>query len=955
MRKRYIGLVVAVFAAIAVLVSWWQGGSSEFVERDSSRRVSRASIPLPSAKPNTGAPAATLASWFVEPGIASRRVAGVVLANGKPVAGAKVALRSEYARLSGIAPPSRTTDAGGRFDFGMQVPTVYAVSVLSNEHQAHVVVTNLRNPRTVPAPDALVVELEPCASWIYGEVTDISGGTIGNGKVVVATKISMASWFEELYELPLETDGTFSLCRPAQSRHQLWIKAPGYQTSWLREAMPPGGYQVELLPAGLATGVVVDEAGMPIAGARVVAYAGIRIRGAPYALTTLSQDDGSFSFTDLSPGRFEFPADHAKYYSKHAWPAAAVEAGEEAADIRIVMSPLRTIAGVALDGEEPVVGVAVGRSQLAITQEDGSFVASDVGTEFIMQVEGYTVANPVVPAGDQNITDLVVRVRPRAVVRGRITAKGKPVAGATVGVVGETGQLGFPKRSPARAQTGPDGRYQLPGLAKGRYEISARHATSGRRSRAMSIDVGAQGDYVLDIDLSLGANLSGVLVDASGHGVPNVELHVAGGVPSRSDRKVVGHAGGGFEARTNTDGEFEFRGLSSGSYSLCIGTCWNEKSDPRYPPLEGETWPLIDVPNDDSDVEVRLVTKATAGQEIRGVVVDDIGAPHAYAMVQNERRDARARTDEEGRFTLKGLPDGEVTLSARVPNRKRSEKVMVNSGATDVELVVPRMATVSGTIVGGAGPCTIQMAPSASTPISFALYGSDTHKATGVREFHFVDVTPGSHVIEATCESGASRTAHEIAPGGAQSIEVTVAASASLRGTVRSFPSGELLEGFHCSIGGESDESDAQGEFELAVLAAGEANVSCVRLRRSGGAGRAFVALTPGDASTVDIAVFEPDDEDEASWKLLGAKFGPVDPSRHETLVFRAVVEGGAAEQAGIQDGDILVSIAGANAQHGAALAAMTYLLYQQPGARIELVVTRDGEKLSISIELPTP
>lgn len=950
MRKRNIGLGVAVLVVTSLVAVWWSGrdrGDSAFVERDSRRAVLRQVLPFHGQASDVKRGAS--AGWLVEPGIASRRVAGVVLADGKPVVAAKVALRSEFARLGNIEVPTRVTDASGRFDFGLQVPTTYALSVMAEAFQVEVVVTNLRNPREEPAPDELLVELQPCASWIYGEVTDLSGERIRNGIIAVAAKISNASWFEELYELPMQTDGTFSLCRPAKSRHQLWIKAAGYQTAWLRDAMPPDGYAVQLLPAGRAKGVVVDEQGAAIANARVVAMAGIRGTG-PFALTALSQSDGSFAFTNLSPGRVEFAADHAGYHSIDAlWPSAEIEAGQDSAEIRIVMAPLRRLSGVVLDGEVPVVGVRVGTALQAITQEDGSFVTNALrGDELTMKVEGYEVTNPIIAAGDGDITDLVVRVRSRAVVYGRVTSKGKPVVGAVVSVSGNTDPMDFAIHRATRARSGPDGHYQLPGLAKGSHEIRAHHAKTGLRSHAQQIDVGAQGRHPVDFELNVGARVHGVLVDASGQTVANVEMQLTGAVASNTAKNASPGLIHGSKTVTGVDGTFEFRGLASGTYSLCLGWCWKNESDPRYGPLEGDAWPSVAVPNDDSEVELRLVTGATTGLQISGAVVDDTGAPLAFARVQNARRDARTRCDESGHFTLKNLPEGEVELSANVPNKGRSKNVTIAAGATSVKLVVPRLATLKGTIVGGSGLCEVALG-------SGEPRRSGSHSASGVREFSFADVTPGSHVLEAWCEDGATRTPVDVVPGEENIIEVTVGDSASLHGIVRSFPSGEFLEGYRCSVGMSSATSDAQGEFTLDAVAPGDIEVACSqRMWIGSGAGRTWVALAPGSTSEVDVWVYEASEGEEASFELLGAAMKPVDARQYATIAFHRILSGGAAEQAGIKEGDVLVSVAGAKAQEGAALAAFTYLLYRPPGALIDVVVARGGEQLRLSVQLPT-
>jgi hypothetical protein len=886
----------------------------------------------------------------VEPGIASRRIAGLVLANGKPVVAAQVSLRSEFARLGNINAPTRVTDAKGRFDFGLQVPTTYAVSVLAENFQSEVLVTNLRNPREEPAPYELLVELQPCASWIYGEVTDLSGERIRNGIIAVAAKISYASWFEELYELPMQTDGTFSLCKPAHSRDQIWIKAEGYQTAWLRDAMPPDGYAVHLLPAGRAQGVVVDEQGAAIANARVVAMAGIRAGRSPYALTTLSQGDGSFAFADLSPGRVEFAADHASYHSIDVpWPSAEIEVAQDSEGIRIVMAPLRRLSGVVLDGDAPVVGVRVGTALQAITQEDGSFVTNAFrGDELTMKVEGYEVEDPLIAAGDGDLTDLVVRVRSRAVVHGRVTSKGKPVVGAVVSVSARSDPMDFAMHRETRARSGPDGRYQLPGLAKGSHEIRARHSRLGLRSHAQKVNVDTHGRYAVDFELNVGARVRGVLIDASGQTVPNVEMHLTGGLASNTAEKASPGLIGGFTAVTGVDGTFEFRGLSSGTYRLCLGWCWKDESDPRYGPLEGDAWPSVAVPNDDSEVELRLVTGATTGLQISGTVIDDTGAPLAFAPVQNVRRDARTRSDEQGHFTLKNLPEGDVDLEARVPNKGRSKSVTVAAGATNVKLVVPRLATLKGTIVGGSGLCGVALGSGEPSR-------AGSHSESGVREFSFADVAPGSHILEAWCEEGATRTPVEIAPGEEKTIEVTVGDSASLHGIVRSFPSGDFLAGYRCSVGMGSATSDAQGEFTLAALASGDIEVVCTQMMRVGsGAGRAWVSLTPGSASHVDVWVYEAQKDEKASFDLLGAKMGPLDARRYASIVIRQIRSGGAAEQAGIKEGDVLVSVAGAKAQGGAAMAALRYLLYRPPGALIDLVVARGDAQLRLSVQLPT-
>src|SRR5262249_38492270 len=113
--------------------------------------------------------------WATQSGAPSRRIAGRVVFDGKPIGGAKVTLGFE---ALGEAGPVRTTSndvsvmgilqrvaetrstPDGSFDFGVQPAMVFTVSASADNYSSGAVVVDNANPRSTP--DHLIVSLGAC-------------------------------------------------------------------------------------------------------------------------------------------------------------------------------------------------------------------------------------------------------------------------------------------------------------------------------------------------------------------------------------------------------------------------------------------------------------------------------------------------------------------------------------------------------------------------------------------------------------------------------------------------------------------------------------------------------------------------------------------------------------------------------------------------------------------------
>lgn len=117
----------------------------------------------------------------------------------------------------------------------------------------------------------------------------------------------------------------------------------------------------------------------------------------------------------------------------------------------------------------------------------------------------------------------------------------------------------------------------------------------------------------------------------------------------------------------------------------------------------------VEVSEQDGEARVDIRLPDTT---LRGSVVDEggrgVGAWVTYISA-SEIVHSQFRTDEAGRFAIRGLPHGEYLLSATALTNgatSRAEKVLLSEGfgAAEVRLVVGARTVVRGTVVGVSGP-----------------------------------------------------------------------------------------------------------------------------------------------------------------------------------------------------------------------------------------------------------
>lgn len=98
--------------------------------------------------------------------------------------------------------------------------------------------------------------------------------------------------------------------------------------------------------------------------------------------------------------------------------------------------------------------------------------------------------------------------------------------------------------------------------------------------------------------------------------------------------------------------------------------------------------------------ESRADVELSRGRTLRGRVIEAGGRPVANAEVDRERRWSNARTDAGGWFTLAGLEEGKLTITARKDGYLDGHAIVEPGPPRDVTIVLGRGATVAGRVRG---------------------------------------------------------------------------------------------------------------------------------------------------------------------------------------------------------------------------------------------------------------
>jgi protocatechuate 3,4-dioxygenase beta subunit len=432
--------------------------------------------------------------------------------------------------------------------------------------------------------------------------------------------------------------------------------APPTQAPRLRAVVAEGGtVEVE----------VRDPSG-PAAEAFVLVSRGSARRGEESTLPALvasSRTDraGAVRFTNLAPGTYVVTAS-----SPAPGLIPAVQSGVEIATGGTVSVQLVLARGglvlsgrVTDSGSGPIAGARVTATQPGGDEASGALLffagATDHKGAFaltlragiysvVAQADGYPRKSQLVSL--QADTTLDFRLDPGTQISGRVVMRDtrEPVPGARVRAV-PVERAGY--RRPG-VETDAEGRFTLPAVAPGDWQIAARKGPLVGSGPPMRV-VAALPIEGIDIEVERAFGISGRVTDPAG--APAADILVVAELGGTTE-------GGG--AATGPDGTFAIEGLVPGAYEL---TAQPRQEGPR-------AYGTVTITDRDvAAVELRL----PAPVMVQGQVTDGAGAPAPQVRViaimgqgaarsRDLSRSSIQLTDGTGRFAFRGLEAGALSL-----------------------------------------------------------------------------------------------------------------------------------------------------------------------------------------------------------------------------------------------------------------------------------------------------
>ena len=516
-------------------------------------------------------------------------------------------------------------------------------------------------------------------------------------------------------------DGTFALAVPSTGKGAFFrvrFEAKGFVGAEL-----PGAFEaaetedlgeLALLKGGPLAGRVVGPGGTPIPLARVSvtprSRPGEPADLAPVRLSTTTGPDGSFRFDAAGTGRNALVVEAAGFATQ------GVEAARGGAPrSAIALAPGSTLTGsVKRRDGKPAPGTVVRFEEGELATRwveagaDGAFrldglpsrkgrVVADAGDD------GWAESGAVAPGA--SAPAVALSLAPPASLEGKTlnaeTLRPVPRVKLTFRVAGAT----------RVERSAPDGKYRVRGLRPGEIDVTAdepRHVPWMRDRVKLS-----RGETkLLDVPLTLGATLTGRVVDDSGRPVAEAK-----GSAGRSLGGVAGFLaglrGGKPAFRTRQDGTFTAGRLAPGE---------NQNVAVTHPEYERSVLGGVDLAP--GGTKAGLVFTLRRGLAIAGSVRDAEGKPIPAAeialsqslSVRTSRGGSRAvmnvlggapdaprgKSGADGRFELRGVAPGDYTLRVKATGWATEAvdpvKVTRDGAVPPVDVVLAPGAAISGTV-----------------------------------------------------------------------------------------------------------------------------------------------------------------------------------------------------------------------------------------------------------------
>lgn len=549
-------------------------------------------------------------------------------------------------------------------------------------------------PATSPAPAADdTVETAGSAS-LSGTVT--SADAVAIGDVAVNAYRHNGDYFEHVSGTTTAADGTYAFEALEPGAFTLEFVPPygsAYVGEWWNDRSaqwsadsfeivggePLTGLDAVLALGGAVEGVVLGADGAQLSGAGVTAHLVTAGGGFEHRGTSWTGPDGTFRIGGLPAGEYtlEFTAPWSTAYAGEWWndrpdrssaEVFAIVAGETVSGLTAELSTGGSIAGVVTgDDAQPLAGVSVTAngpgSASALTDADGRYLlqglaagdytvsfrpdslgggsASGYLDEYWDDATNMFEATPVAVAVGETIAGIDAELSRAGALSGVVAFDGRPIAGVQVSVSGAG--WGF-------ATTDADGRYEIPGLAAGTYNVwFTMPSGSPYRNGTAAVELTGGSGAVLDYTPERAASVGGrITADGSDSGVAGatVTLHAFSGAEAGT-------------ALTDADGRYTIAPVTAGRYLLevtgpGIATTWSGGSPTR---AGAQSFVVADA----TDVEQDVAADRGGSGSISGIVtvqtVDGIvPAQGASVELHSERGLVRTvSTDADGAYRFDGL------------------------------------------------------------------------------------------------------------------------------------------------------------------------------------------------------------------------------------------------------------------------------------------------------------